>query len=95
MLAGHKQLTLTIFPHSEYELTYNLYPLKSNFQRLPDVKLEIKNYTEEQIATASGEKEAENPQVSDLTKKQNELNELIERWLPKFIFVHPSNRKSA
>jgi hypothetical protein len=89
MLAGHKQLTLTIFPHSQYELTYNLYPLKSNFQRLPEVKLEIKNYAEEQIA----EKETEN--TGDLTKKQNELNELIERWLPKFIFVHPPNRKSA
>lgn len=95
MLAGHKQLTLTIFPHCEYELTYNLYPLKSNFQRLPEIKLEIKNYNEEQVLASGGDKEGENNQQSDLTKKQSELNDLLERWLPKLIFVHPPNRKMA
>lgn len=95
MLSGHKQLTLTISPHSEYELSYNLYPLKSNFQRLPEIKLEIKSYTEEPVVQVSGEKDAENNQISEWTKKQNELNDLLERWLPKYIFVHPPNRKMA
>lgn len=91
MLAGHKQLTLTISPLSEFELTYNLYPLKSNFQKLPEVKLEIKNFIEEIVVSS----DTENAQISDLTKKQTELNELLERWLPKYIFVHPPNRKMA
>lgn len=95
MIAGHKQLTLTIFPQSEFELAYNLYPLKANFQQLPEIKLEIKNYNEEQIAAVAGEKEAENSLVNDLTKKQAELNEMLARWLPKSIFVHPPNRKLA
>jgi trafficking protein particle complex subunit 11 len=90
MLSGHKQLTLTIFSNSEFELTYNLYPLKANFQRLPEIKMEVKNYSEEQAV----EKEGESVSAGDLAKKQTELNELLERWLPKFIFVHPPNRKS-
>ena len=97
MLSGHKQLTLTIFPHSEYELTYNLYPLKANFQRLPELSLEVKNYFDEEVISVSGgEKDAEaSPQSTELSKKQIELNELVERWLPKSIFIHPTNRKLA
>lgn len=100
MLSGHKQLTFTIFPFSEFELTYNLYPLKANFQKLPEIKMEIKNYLEDQAvsivaANLNNEKENENPQVTEISKKQNELNSLLERWLPKSIFVHPPNRKVA
>lgn len=94
MLSGHKQLTFTIFPSSDVELTYNLYPLKANFQKLPEIKMEIKNYMEEQ-QQVTAEKEVEGIQVSELSKKQTELNELLERWLPKSIFVHPPNRNSA
>lgn len=97
MLSGHKQLTFTIFPTSHVELTYNLYPLKANFQKLPEIKMEIKNYMEEQAVAnvIVADKDAEGGQVSELSKKQTELNDLLERWLPKSIFVHPPNRKSA
>lgn len=101
MLSGHKQLTFTIFPNDTFELAYNLYPLKANFQRLPEIKMEIRSFNEEQLTTTSTttttiDKEGENnPAVSEISKKQTELNELLERWLPKSIFVHPPNRKNA
>jgi trafficking protein particle complex subunit 11 len=93
MMSGHKQLSLTIFPNSEFELSYNLYALKSNFQQLPEIRFEIKNYTDDKILddTTSSEGMA-NP---ELNKKQADLNELIERCLPKSIFVHPPNRKAV
>ncbi|KAG5674370.1 hypothetical protein PVAND_004344 [Polypedilum vanderplanki] len=92
MFSGHKQLTFTIFAHSEFELALNLYPLKSNFQRLPELKLEIKSYSEDIVAIV--EKDGNVVESgSEISRKQTELNELLERWLPKSIFVHPPNRK--
>lgn len=94
MLAGHKQLTFTIFSHSEYELSFNLYPLKSNFQKLPELKLDIKNHTDEIVGIV----EADGHVVdagSEIAKKQAEINSLLDRWLPKSIFIHPANRKLA
>ena len=94
MLSGHKLLTFTIFPQSEFELAYNLYPLKSNFQRLPELKMDIKSYTEEIDAIV--EKDGNIVESgTEISRKQAELNELLERWLPKSIFVHPPSRKTA
>lgn len=91
MLSGHKHLTFTIFAHSEFELALNLYPLKANYQRLPELKLEIKTYSEEIVAIVDKDGNViENG--GEINRKQNELNELLERWLPKSIFVHPPNR---
>lgn len=94
MLSGHKQLTFTLFSHSNFELTFNLYPLKSNFQKLPELKLDIKSYTEEIVAIVEKDGNVVDS-GTEITKKQGEVNSLLERWLPKSIFVHPPNRKSA
>lgn len=94
MFSGHKQLTFTLFARSEFELTFNLYPLKSNFQKLPEIKLDIKSYTDEIVAIV--EKDGNVVDAgTEITRKQTEINNLLERWLPKSIFVHPANRKAA
>ncbi|XP_070496804.1 trafficking protein particle complex subunit 11 isoform X1 [Chironomus tepperi] len=94
MLSGHKQLTFTLFSHSTFELTFNLYSLKSNYQKLPELKLDIKSYTEEIVAIVEKDGNVVDS-GTEITRKQQEVNSLLERWLPKSIFVHPANRKSA
>lgn len=86
MFAGHRHLNVTIFPNSSFELTYNLYPVKSDWQKLPELKLELIIQQDEaqttQPAAISGD---------SITQRQSELNDLLRRWLPKAIFVHVSS----
>lgn len=86
MFAGHRQVNVTIFSHSQFELTFNLYPLKSNFQRLPELKLELVNSQDDALK----ENVIETSQKPEISQRQLELNELLKRWLPKSVFVHVS-----
>ncbi|XP_062553378.1 trafficking protein particle complex subunit 11 isoform X2 [Armigeres subalbatus] len=40
MFSGHRQLNVTIFAFSSYDLVYNLYPLKAGWQPLPELQLD-------------------------------------------------------
>lgn len=86
MFAGHRQVNVTILSHSQFDLTFNLYPLKSNFQRLPELKLEFVNSQDDGVATK--ENLIESSLKPEISQKQVELNELLKRWLPKAVFIH-------
>lgn len=87
MFAGHRQVNVTILSYSQIDLSFNLYPLKSNFQRLPELKLELINSQDD---CAAKENVIETTQKPEISQKQLELNELLKRWLPKAVFVHVS-----
>lgn len=87
MFAGHRQVNVTLLSFSEVELTFNLYPLKSNFQRLPELKLELVNTQDD---SALKENLIETSQKPEASLRQAELNEHLKRWLPKSVFVHVS-----
>lgn len=80
MFSGHRQLNISIFSHSSFELTFNLYPLKSDWQKLPELKLDLISHQDDGSPT----------NLEPITPKQSEINELLRRWLPKAIFVHVS-----
>lgn len=87
MFAGHRQVNVTILSYSQFELAFNLYPLKSDFQRLPELRLEL---VSSQDDSAAKENIIETTQKPEVSQKQLELNELLKRWLPKAVFVHVS-----
>lgn len=87
MFAGHRQVNITILSYSQFDLSFNLYPLKSNYQRLPELKLEL---TQSQDENSLKENLIESAQKPEVSQKQAELNELLKRWLPKAVFVHVS-----
>lgn len=87
MFAGHRQVNVTILSFSQFDLSFNLYPLKSNFQRLPELKLELVNTQDD---AAAKENVIETTQKPEVSQKQLELNEFLKRWLPKAVFVHVS-----
>lgn len=88
MFAGHRQVNVTILSYSQFDLSYNLYPLKSNFQRLPELKLELVSSQDDGLLK---ENIIETSQKPEVTQKQLELNELLKRWLPKSVFIHVSS----
>ncbi|XP_055529161.1 trafficking protein particle complex subunit 11 isoform X2 [Wyeomyia smithii] len=45
MFSGHRQLNVTIFAFSTYDLLFNLYPLKAGWQPLPELQLEYINHS--------------------------------------------------
>lgn len=87
MFAGHRHLNVTIFPHSSSELTYNLYPVKSDWQKLPELKLELISQQDE---SSTAQQQPAAIVVDSIAQRQAELNELLRRWMPKAIFVHVS-----
>lgn len=89
MFAGHRQVNVTILSNSEFDLLFNLYPLKANFQRLPELKLEL--FTSQDDPPK--ESVIETTQKPEVSQNQLELNELLKRWLPKSVFVHVSSRQ--
>lgn len=89
MFAGHRQVNVTILSYSEFELSFNLYPLKSNNQVLPELKLELVNSQDDSTLKENIIESTQKPEVS---QKQAELNELLKRWLPKSVFVHVSRQ---
>nr|XP_029726510.1 trafficking protein particle complex subunit 11 isoform X1 [Aedes albopictus] len=50
MFSGHRQLNVTIFAFSSYDLLFNLYPLKAGWQPLPELQLD---YVSQAAATAT------------------------------------------
>lgn len=86
MFSGHRQVSVTILSHSQTDLTFNLYPLKANFQRLPELKLELVNPCDD----TAKENVIESALKTEVSQKQVELNDLLKRWLPKSVFVHVS-----
>lgn len=88
------QLNITVFSHSEFDLCFNLYPLKSNFQPLPELQLEYNTAYETQIDENILANEArlgtDDSCKSVINQKQMVLNGLVQRWMPKILFVHVS-----
>ncbi|CRL02076.1 CLUMA_CG015189, isoform A [Clunio marinus] len=91
MFAGHRQVNVTILSYSQTDLSFNLYPLKPNFQRLPELRLEVMNSQED----STKETLIESTLKTEVNPKQDEVNELLNRWMPKSVFVHPPTRKMA
>lgn len=92
MFAGHRQVNITILSHSDFDLWFNLYPLKSSNQKLPELKLELLNDQDDSVLKENIIETTQKPEVS---QKQAELNELLKRWLPKSVFVHVSHKLLA
>lgn len=92
MFAGHRQVNVTILSFSQFDLSFNLYPLKSNNQKLPELKLEIVSNQDDSTLKENLIESTQNPEAS---QKQSELNELLKRWLPKSVFVHVSHKLLA
>ncbi|XP_055376778.1 trafficking protein particle complex subunit 11 isoform X2 [Condylostylus longicornis] len=76
MCSGHKQLNISVFAHSEKELVFNLYPLKVGWQTLPELNLEYNTQAD--------------PSKDDTHK--NILSELVQRSMPKKVFVLPASK---
>ncbi|CAO1400963.1 unnamed protein product [Diamesa tonsa] len=97
MFAGHRQLNITVFSYSKFDLCFNLYPLKSNFQPLPELQLEYntayETQSDENILANETRLGTDDSCKSVTNQKQLELNGLIQRWMPKILFVHPPIRK--
>ncbi|XP_055608810.1 trafficking protein particle complex subunit 11 isoform X2 [Uranotaenia lowii] len=45
MFSGHRQLNVSVFAFSSYDLLYNLYPLKAGWQPLPELQLDYINHS--------------------------------------------------
>jgi trafficking protein particle complex subunit 11 len=86
MFAGHRQVNVTVLSYSQFELSFNLYPLKSNYQKLPELKLELTNSVDDSAVKESFIV----AQKTEVSQKQAEVNELLKRWLPKSVFIHVS-----
>ncbi|XP_049298496.1 trafficking protein particle complex subunit 11 [Anopheles funestus] len=114
MFAGHRQLNVSIFAYSTYDLLFNLCPLKAGWQPLPELQLEYQNF---QTATptpggvsmpgtqtvpvkgAADTATVAAPPVDDVivadgmeSQRKAELASLVQRWMPKMVFVHPPTR---
>lgn len=55
MFSGHRQLNVTIFAFSSYDLLYNLYPLKAGWQLLPELQLDYINHESAETVMANGQ----------------------------------------
>ncbi|KAH8395202.1 hypothetical protein KR222_002354 [Zaprionus bogoriensis] len=75
--SGHKQLDVSIMAYDEKELVYNLYPLQVGWQELPVLTLEYNTKADPQKNVS-----------------QNALlDELVQRALPKRVFVLVSSKR--
>uniref|UniRef100_A0A182Q4N5 Trafficking protein particle complex subunit 11 n=1 Tax=Anopheles farauti TaxID=69004 RepID=A0A182Q4N5_9DIPT len=128
MFAGHRQLNVSIFSYSSYDLLFNLCPMKAGWQPLPELQLEYQNFqtpnpavnagTGAQAATAAaaaaaavgkfpadvtvpavvgvsaGAPGSDGDVIADGAESQRkaELASLVQRWMPKMVFVHPPTR---
>ena len=70
------QLNIAIFANSSYSLSYNLYPLKAGWQRLPE--FEFKYNTPTDVIAEQRQEDL----LNDI-----ELQNLVNRWMPKKVFI--------
>uniref|UniRef100_A0AAG5D5Q5 Trafficking protein particle complex subunit 11 n=1 Tax=Anopheles atroparvus TaxID=41427 RepID=A0AAG5D5Q5_ANOAO len=123
MFAGHRQLNVTIFSYSSYDMLFNLCPLKAGWQMLPELQLEYQNFQPPVVPAVAGSGAAasstglsgtgsgstmgkvpsEPPPFigtgeSDVivdgieSHRKAELASLVQRWMPKMVFIHPPTR---
>uniref|UniRef100_A0A182PS03 Trafficking protein particle complex subunit 11 n=1 Tax=Anopheles epiroticus TaxID=199890 RepID=A0A182PS03_9DIPT len=128
MFAGHRQLNVSIFAYSSYDLLFNLCPLKAGWQPLPELQLEYQNFqpatTTTTTTTSGGTVGVANAQTAPAklatdpvlggggsstatppppvgddviadgieSQRKAELASLVQRWMPKMVFVHPPTR---
>ncbi|EAA11770.4 AGAP006517-PA [Anopheles gambiae str. PEST] len=123
MFAGHRQLNVSIFAYSSYDLLFNLCPLKAGWQPLPELELEYQSFQATPTATvgtagaaagtqAAPAKLAADPVPGTIgatttppppplsgddviadgleSQRKAELASLVQRWMPKMVFVHVS-----
>lgn len=94
LLHFYFQLNITVFSNSKFDLCFNLYPLKSNFQPLPELQLEYntayETQSDENILTNEIRLGTDDSNKSVINQNQMDLNALIQRWMPKILFVHVS-----
>lgn len=70
------QLNISLFARSTYNLQFNLYPLKAGWQQLPEFEIKF-NTSEDSIPEKRSEDHLNNL----------ELQKLVERWIPKKVFI--------
>lgn len=71
------QFNLSLFAQSTYKLEFNLYPLKAGWQGLPEF-----------VITFSTNEESRDKRC-DEQQNNMELRKLVERWMPKKVFILP------
>uniref|UniRef100_A0A182K588 Trafficking protein particle complex subunit 11 n=1 Tax=Anopheles christyi TaxID=43041 RepID=A0A182K588_9DIPT len=122
MFAGHRQLNVSIFAYSSYDLLFNLCPMKAGWQPLPELQLEYQNF-QPTTAAVPGTAGAAATQVAPVklaadavpgtigatttpppssgddvivdgieSQRKAELASLVQRWMPKMVFVHPPTK---
>ncbi|XP_058120118.1 trafficking protein particle complex subunit 11 isoform X2 [Anopheles coustani] len=118
MFAGHRQLNVTIFSYSSYDMLFNLCPLKAGWQMLPELQLEYQNFQPPVVLPASSSSTPAGATTTTSTAKVSsseaptiivgtggdviadgiegqrkaELASLVQRWMPKMVFIHPPTR---
>ncbi|XP_031630878.1 trafficking protein particle complex subunit 11 [Contarinia nasturtii] len=73
MFAGHSQFNVSLFAQSTFNLEFNLYPLKAGWQNLPEFIITFNT----------------NEEIRDQQNNNFELQNLVERWIPKKVFILP------
>lgn len=101
-LVSIRQLNVSIFARSTFELSFNLYPLKAGWQSLPEFEVKYNTQYDEKIASTSATPAATGalaslPAVvgsgdaatggSAAVEVNQELQHLTQRWMPKKVFV--------
>ncbi|XP_058056020.1 trafficking protein particle complex subunit 11 [Anopheles bellator] len=110
MFAGHRQLNVTIFSYSSYDLLFNLCPLKAGWQLLPELQLEYQTFQSPSTLVApdaggnpapAGAQPLPEASLADDdvipdsgadAQRKAELAALVQRWIPKMVFIHPPTR---
>ncbi|KAG4077438.1 hypothetical protein HA402_002865 [Bradysia odoriphaga] len=78
MISGNTQLNISIYSRSSFDLSFNLYPLKAGWQELPEFEIRYNNTPDDE------------PNVD----ANAELQSLVDRWMPKKVFILPMLRHS-
>ena len=91
MFAGHRQLNITLLPHSSFDFCINLCPLKVGWQVMPELQLEYVHDgspDDNLLANEVKLQPSTNPKKQMQLQQQSLLSELVKRWTPKSVFVH-------
>lgn len=86
---------MSIFARSTFELSFNLYPLKAGWQSLPEFEVKYNTqYDEKHAGTATIAATLPALTAAAVTgsdavnvEVNQELHHLVQRWMPKKVFV--------
>lgn len=72
-----RQFNISLFAQSTYKLEFNLYPLKAGWQNLPE------------FVVTFNTNEDSRDRRNDEQQSNFELQRLVDRWMPKKVFILP------